>query len=301
MRLLALAVLLLFAGAALVLGEIAWFARRPLVERLLPYTTALPPSRAAGAHAFSASSLRDVISPIALDAGATLARLVGIDEPIGVRLERVHSALDVAGFRVRQLGAAGAAFGAAAVVAVALAVPPGVALVLVLAAPLVAALVVEQSLARRSARRQARLLLELPVVIEQFATLLGAGYSVGATVERIAARGHGVCADDLGRVVARVRHGLSETAALREWATVSGLPNVRRLVSVLALDRDAGDLGRLVAEEARAVRREVQRTTLELLERRAQQVWVPVTIATLVPGAVFLAAPFIEAMRLFST
>ena len=36
------------------------------------------------------------------------------------------------------------------------------------------------------------------------------------------------------------------------------------------------------------------------LERRAQQVWVPVTVATLVPGVIFLAVPFLAALKLFS-
>ena len=36
------------------------------------------------------------------------------------------------------------------------------------------------------------------------------------------------------------------------------------------------------------------------MERRGQQVWIPVTVAALVPGAIFLAIPFIEALRLFA-
>ena len=34
--------------------------------------------------------------------------------------------------------------------------------------------------------------------------------------------------------------------------------------------------------------------------RRAQLVWIPVTIATLVPGVLFMAIPFIAAMRNFA-
>ena len=70
---------------------------------------------------------------------------------------------------------------------------------------------------------------------------------------------------------------------------------------MLALNRQAGDLGRLIGEEARSIRRDVHRELVETIERRAQQVWVPVTVATLVPGLIFLAVPFVEALRLFST
>ena len=48
------------------------------------------------------------------------------------------------------------------------------------------------------------------------------------------------------------------------------------------------------------MRQQSHRRTLETIERRAQLVWIPVTIATLVPGVLFMAIPFIEAMRNFA-
>jgi len=71
-------------------------------------------------------------------------------------------------------------------------------------------------------------------------------------------------------------------------------------VHVLALNREASDLGRLISEEARAIRRDVQRELIETIEKRGQQVWIPVTVATLLPGVIFLAVPFIQALSLFS-
>ena len=56
----------------------------------------------------------------------------------------------------------------------------------------------------------------------------------------------------------------------------------------------------MVSQEARAARREAHRRLLETIERRAQLVWIPVTIATLVPGVLFMAIPFIAAMRNFA-
>ena len=69
---------------------------------------------------------------------------------------------------------------------------------------------------------------------------------------------------------------------------------------VLALNDDAGDIGRLLSEEARSIRAAVHRELIETIERRGQQVWIPVTVATLVPGVIFLAVPFIEALQVFS-
>jgi Flp pilus assembly protein TadB len=161
-------------------------------------------------------------------------------------------------------------------------------------------LLLEQQLAKESDRWQQRVFLELPVVAEQLGMLLSAGYSLGAALNRLAARGKGSCGRDLARVVGRIRQGLSEVDALREWATLAKVDALDRLVSVLSLNREAGDLGRLISQEARSIRRDVHRQLVEVVERRGQEVWIPVTVATLLPGVIFLSIPFIEAMRLFT-
>jgi Flp pilus assembly protein TadB len=192
------------------------------------------------------------------------------------------------------------AIGVAGLVVVA-ARPPAVASALfVLGAPLLAFLGMEQQLARESKARQRRLFLELPVFAEQLAMLLSAGFSLGAALTRLSSRGSGATAEDLRRVVSRIRQGLSEVEALREWATVARVDALNRLVPVLALNRQASDLGRMISDEARAIRRDAQREVVATMERRGQAVWIPVTVATLVPGVIFLAIPFIEALRLFS-
>jgi hypothetical protein len=44
------------------------------------------------------------------------------------------------------------------------------------------------------------------------------------------------------------------------------------------------DLGRLIGDEARAIRRDVHRELVETIERPGQQVWIPVTVAAVVPA-----------------
>ena len=70
--------------------------------------------------------------------------------------------------------------------------------------------------------------------------------------------------------------------------------------SVLTLAREATDLDRLVDQEAATIRADAHRELLAELERRAQQVWVPVTVATLLPGSLLLLVPFLDALRLFA-
>jgi tight adherence protein C len=288
-----------FAGATLLLGELRWFRRRPLAERVAPYVPGGAAVQANGAMV-SAASFRQVLGPLATTVGERVARAFGVTESLAVRLERVHSPLDASGFRVRQLGWAALGLTGSAVLASALPMPGVVSLLFVLGGPLLAFLVVEQRLAAESDRWKQRIFLELPVVAEQLGMLLGAGFSLGAALHRLADRGKGACGRDLGRVRGRIQQGLSEVEALREWAAVADVDALHRLVGVLALNRQAGDLGRLIGEEARAVRRDVHRQLVETIERRAQQVWVPVTVATLVPGVIFLAVPFVEALRMFA-
>jgi len=45
----------------------------------------------------------------------------------------------------------------------------------------------------------------------------------------------------------------------------------------------------------------VQRELVETIEKRGQQVWIPVTVATLAPGVVFIGIPFTSALSGFLT
>jgi tight adherence protein C len=232
--------------------------------------------------------------------GEQLARMFGVSEDLSVRLARIHSPLDVTAFRVRQLGWVVAAFGMGALASVAVGLPLPIAVLMTFGAPLLAFLLLEQQISSASKQWQRSLFLELPVVSEQIGLLLSAGYSLSGALARVAQRSNGACARDLTRVISRVRQGLSETEALREWAALADVDAVDRLVHVLALNREASDLGRLISEEARAIRRDVHRELIERIEKRGQQVWIPVTVATLLPGVIFLAVPFTQALSLFS-
>jgi Flp pilus assembly protein TadB len=258
------------------------------------------PATTDDAGLLSVGSFRDVIGPIATAAGEAVARLSGIDEPLAIRLARIHDDTDPTTFRVRQLGWAGAAATFVGALAAASGAPPALGLAGVAGGGAFGFLVVEHRLAGRSAAWQAQTAQELPVVAEQLGMLVSAGYSLGAAIQRLAHRGAGAVGRDLQLVARRMRQGVGEVDALREWADLVAVDAAGRLVSLLALNREAGDLGRLVTEEARTIRAELHRDLLESIERRGQQVWIPVTVATLLPGALFLAVPFVQALRVFS-
>ena len=292
----ALAVLAAWAGVSLLLGSLRWFRRPALVDRIRPY---IPGTVATDPDA-DAASIRKVLGPLTSDAGSTLARLAGVSEDLTTRLERIHSPVDATSFRLRQLGWVLTGLGAAVITCLMIRPPSALTVLFVLGAPVLAFLLIESGLSRRSNAWKRSLTLELPIVSEQLGMLLSAGYSLGAALARLAGRSDGCVSQDLRRVTSRIAHGLDETSALQEWAATADVPAVSRLVGVLALNREAGDLGHLITNEARAVRAEVHRELVEVIERRSQQVWIPVTVATLLPGLLFLAVPFTEALRLFS-
>ncbi len=290
---------LAFIGLVLALPVIPWFGRRPLTERLRPY--AAGSVRQAGeAGILSVDSFRDVIAPLAHRLGGRVASAFGVNEDLEVRLHRIHSSVEPTHFRLLQVAWGIGSMLACSASVITLGAPPIIGLALVLGAPLLAFLVLEQQLATKSTKWKRRIFLELPIVSEQLGMLLGAGYSLAAALNRISQRGSGACAVDLGRVCDRMRQGLSDADALAEWATTADVPALTRFVGVLALNRQAADLSKLIADEASSARRDAQRDLIETIERRTQMVWIPVTVAALIPGVIFMAVPFIQALSLFS-
>ena len=287
-----------WVGLTLLLSQLRWFARSPMTDRLRPYASG--PGARRSTRLWSAESFREVIAPLAQVLGSRLARTVGVSEELSIRLERVHSPLDPPGFRLRQLGCGLAGLGATVLLSFALQLSTLVALGFVLIGTLLGFLAVEQQLSTASQSWKRREFLELPVVAEQLAILLSTGYSLGAALQRLSTRSNGTCARDLQRVCLRIRQGVSETDALREWASVARLHTLDRLVPILAMNGETSDLGRLVSDEARNMRRDAQRELLASIEKKSQQVWIPVTVATLVPGVIFLAVPFTAALRQFA-
>ena len=285
-----------WAGLTLLLGEVPALRRRSLAQRLAAHTGGTDrPSRPT--LVWSIGSLTAVLAPLAEDLGGRLAKAFGSHDELAARLARAGRPEDPPAFRLRQLTRAGVAFVVGLATGSVLSLPVLVIAAGAIGAALLTFLVIEQAAIAESSRWQRRVIAELPVVAEQLGMLLSCGYSLGSAIARIGERGHGVVATGFTRVTHRVRQGLSEIDALREWAELAEVAPVHRLLAVLELNSHASDLGDLISAEARNTRREVHRELEELIERRGQQVWIPVTVATLVPGVIFMAVPFIDAMN----
>jgi tight adherence protein C len=297
-RILVVAGFMAWIGLSLVLARLPFFQQPSLLRRLRPYTPGATNKRARIADA---RSFRDVVGPLSQSIGTRIAKVFGVHEEVRIRLERVHATETSSEFRVRQVAWSLGALIFVVGVSASIGVPVLFILLLLFGAPLLVFLMIEQQLANRSDRWQARLNLELPVVAEQMAMLLTAGFSLGGALGRLSSRTQGAVATDLRRVLVRVRQGIPESEALTEWATLAKVPSVDRLVAVLRLHNETSDLGRLVADEARVTREESHRELLEAVEKQDQMVWIPVTVAALVPGCIFLGIPFYNALSAFSS
>ena len=296
-RLLVLAAMCAVTGGSLLLSRAPWFRQPNLVVRLRPHTPGLTERRP---RVLGARSFRDALGPAAEQLGGAVARAVGVNEDLSIRLRRLHRAQTPAEFRITQLRhMVLALLGAAALVTI-VSMPTVFATIAVVCLPGLSLLIDEQRLSTRSALWKRDLALELPVVEEQLAMLLDAGWSLGGALQHVAERSVGPVAQDIDRLLRSVRRGNSYRDALGEWDEIAGCPTVSRLVAILRLSEQGGDLGRLVADEAQLGRDERHRELLAAVERKGQQVWIPVTVAALVPGCMLLAVPFIRALSFFS-
>lgn len=287
---------LMFLGSLLCISETRWARTTPLNDRVRPYLPGRAPGRARP-DPWSVDSLRRFLGPMVTEMGDRISAVLGISDPAAARLARVGEHPDVVAFRLRQCALAGVALMLGAGLMGVAGAPPFLVIISLVTAPTLTFLITEAQLTQQSQRWQAELTAELPIVIEQLGMLLSTGSSLSGAIQRIGARGAGRCASGFAHVTRRISQGVNEIEALREWADLAAVPAASRLVAVLALNREASDLGDLIAHEARAIRRECHQRLIEDIERRGQKVWIPVTVATLLPGVIFMAIPFVDAMR----
>ena len=292
----------LWVGAALLLSLFRPFSRSPLFDRLRPFVAPRSARERSSAGLLSVESFREVIGPLAGWIGERLSRVLGVSDDLEVRLRRIGSPLDVSAFRVRQVSIAvwpcwaGSAWGWR-----------------------------WDWRARwgRSCRWAWRSPLGSPdsswsssrscwrrpgasgSCSRSFPWSPNRSACCWAPAFRWARRSVGLrpapaaCAPTTCARSAPHPQGLSDVDALREWADLADVAELDRLVNVLALNRQAGDLGRLISEEARSMR--PRRTATRSRRSRSGARWCgSVTVATLVPGVLLMAIPFVSALQAWS-
>lgn len=280
----------LWVGTILVLQTNRTLTRKPLVLRVQPYVR--------GAKQLpQIEESRPVLEQFAIKWNQWLRT----SQSLKHKLDIIDSDETVRDIRSQQLLIGVLSFSLSTTVVAAISLPLFIAILAISATTSLSILIIEQRINRQVSHWRWLESRELPVIAEQTAMLLSSGYSVRSAISRLADQSSGAIAHDLIRVNIRIQQGLDEQHALQEWAARIAIPEVDQFVSVLSLNRQSTNLSRLVAEQARGARRHLHRELLTTIEKRAQQVWIPVTVATLVPGSIFLAIPFIAAIRSLTT
>ena len=195
-------------------------------------------------------------------------------------------------FRTRQIGE-GAVVAAIAGLGVAvLTHAPLAVLVAAVAGYTVGSTRTRKRLEHAVTKRAAQIRQELYTVNHLLAMHVRTGSGPIQAVQRVVDRGRGVVVEELGALLAAIRHGVSEVDAFRRAAENTPEPSAARTYHLLAASSERGaDLGRALlalSEDVRDARREQMHK--DAVRRRAAML-VP-TIAILAPiMLLFIAAP----------
>jgi len=221
---------------------------------------------------------------------------IGSEKALNSRLERAGVPVTALRFRTTQVVVGFAALVVAAAVTFVFALPAVGVFGVIAGFPIVAVWGCEQALTVALRRRTDLVVRELPLVIEQLAELMKSGVGVAEACAKVAVHTRSVVASDLGRVAREIAHGVRDEVALQAFADRHDVGAIHRIVAVLDAHRHAADLGGLLAEEVRELRLTAHRDLLASIQQREQQVWIPVTVATLVPGVLLLGVPFVHTL-----
>jgi histone H3/H4 len=80
-------------------------------------------------------------------------------------------------------------------------------------------------------------------------------------------------------------------------ANVFSLPRLRLLLEVTRDRRISSEIPQIVNAVREAVSEDIHRDTLKLVEHRSQLVWIPVSIAVLIPGTMLLLIPLFNTLK----
>ena len=227
--------------------------------------------------------------------GVHLTRMTGGEKTIQRRLDLLGRGQSHEEFRLEQVvwGLAGAT-AALAIVAV-----RGIAAGELLASAFLIALggvggvlARDQALTRSVHLRTERLRTELPTVVEMLAMAVGAGASLTSALERVRAVGHGVMADELGRVLDDTRVGLPLAPALQQMAARNDINEVSRFVDAVVVATERGTpLSDVLAAQAGDARESGRRALIEAGGRKEIGMMVPVVFMVLPLSVLFVLFP----------
>ena len=154
---------------------------------------------------------------------------------------------------------------------------------------------VESWLGRK--RNLAAIEMSLASEIEKMAIYLAAGHSVNSALEMLSLS-HDSPSSKVFELISRgTKSGVDATDAIAEAMLTYPCATLSRLANLLEGANFGADLVRGARIEASDLRNEGHRKVLAEMEKNSQKIWIPITIAALIPGIVLIFVPFIAVMN----
>jgi Flp pilus assembly protein TadB len=151
----------------------------------------------------------------------------------------------------------------------------------------------------RSTKIRRSLVASYPALLERVSMLVGSGRSLTGSFEQLSKDRQGPWTPWLVDIHTHLQqgHGLAD-----ELSTISALlhlDEIDRLVEVVSVHSLTAELPWLLSNEMEVLQRRRRLQLTETLEKRSQLVWIPVSVAILIPGTLLLVIPLISALKFF--
>jgi Flp pilus assembly protein TadB len=153
---------------------------------------------------------------------------------------------------------------------------------------------------QRSTRLGRSLSTSLIELVELTSILVNSGRSVNSALLRATQDERHPWAPFLRTALSAADRGGVIGEELLKLAHVIDIPNFERFAELIHLHINTPELGQLLHAELVTLRRNRHLQLIETLEIRSQLVWIPVSIAILIPGTILLAIPLINSLKFFS-
>ena len=140
---------------------------------------------------------------------------------------------------------------------------------------------------RRRQRRTSEVNLAVVSLLEQVHLKLVNGNSLNAAL----ANAEGVTNPDVAQLQNLLRSGLDLETAASFWLAEFDTESKRRLTDLFLAKTTTSETLALLSALTSQLRKEQRFSLIAEIERRNRLVWIPVTIAVLVPGMIFIAIP----------
>ncbi len=162
------------------------------------------------------------------------------------------------------------------------------------ASALVLTKIIERTvLDHRRKHRTKALDISIIALFEQLHLKLANGNSLQSSIVRI----DGITNRDVLSLQSLVRSGLDLESATSYWIDEFDTQSKRRAADLLLARTTTSETLALLAGLILQLRNEQRFALIADIERRNQLVWIPVTIAVLVPGMIFIAIPLEATLR----